>query len=223
MIVSAVLLTLAFALLTSVGVAAEDGQTVVDGRHDVALNENTDTTGMRRLVINQELSEAAYAVGETFLGENRYNLAVGVTQAIEGEVYVDPDDFLRLYISPVLVDISTLTSDSSRRDRAIQGRWLESAKYPHVVFRPMEMVVGEETLEDGRVPIQVIGDLTIRSTTRPVTFSGLIEPQGSGIRAELSSEIRMTEYGFEPPSIFGFLQAENEAELSIKLVAQPVD
>jgi hypothetical protein len=50
---------------------------------------STVPAGTERLTIVQPASTVTYRVGETFLTGNRFNMAVGTTHAVEGDVYVD--------------------------------------------------------------------------------------------------------------------------------------
>lgn len=49
------------------------------------------------------------------------------------------------------------------------------------------------------------GDLTILSTTRPVTFPIFITPSASGVRIEGEVPLDMTTYGVQPPVVMGGL------------------
>ena len=82
-------------------------------------------------------SRASYEVGETFLNQNnRFNLAIGVTSVVNGEIYADLANPPASTLGEISIDISQLTSDSSRRDNAIRGDWLESSRFPMAVFKP---------------------------------------------------------------------------------------
>ena len=80
-------------------------------------------------------SKVTYEVGETFFNQNnRFNLAVGVTQTLSGSIFADLNNPPASRIGLVEVDISQFKSDSTRRDNAIRGDWLESTRFPIATF-----------------------------------------------------------------------------------------
>jgi polyisoprenoid-binding protein YceI len=175
---------------------------------------------LERYVVVSSESEARYRVGETFLGENRFNVAVGRTRQVEGEVLVNRRNPAASRVS-VTVDISTLESDSPRRDNAIRQRWLESARYPKVRFVSTEIRGAPTSYREGQtVELQLVGDLTVREVTRKVTWQATVRIVGNELRAQAATTIRMTDFGFDPPSILGFVRAEDEARLELDLVAR---
>lgn len=177
----------------------------------------------QRFVIVPAESEALYRVNETFINEgNRLNTAVGRTSAVRGEIVVDRAVPRNSRLGPITVDISTFRSDSARRDRAIRERWLESARYPIAEFRAAAVEGLPAAVREGAaVRLRVRGDLTIREVTRPVTFDVTVTVENGTLRGEARTTIRMTDFGFQPPSILGILRAENEARLELRITARP--
>ena len=174
-----------------------------------------------RYVVVPEESPALYRVGEMVLRFNRPDVAVGVTQAISGEIFLDRQRPSNTRLGVFTVDISQLRSDEPRRDQAIRERWLESARYPHATFKPTSIEGLPERLREGaRVSVVLRGELTIRDVTRPVTFQGSFELAGDTLRGTAHTTIRMTNFGFEPPSILGVLRANDEVEVELAIVAR---
>lgn len=178
---------------------------------------------MRTYVIVPEESSVTYTVDEVFLSEGVVDAtAVGVTQVIEGEIMLDAEQPQNSTISPITVDISAFESDSSRRDDAIRNRWLESAQYPIATFVPTEINGLPETYTYGEsVPLQITGDLTVREVTTPVTFNTTVTATEDELRGEASTQVQMTDFGFDPPDIAGVLRAENDVALTMEFVARP--
>ncbi len=182
------------------------------------------TPNLERYVVVPSQSEARYRVGETFLGENRFNEAVGRTREVRGEIWVNRRTPAASRVGPIEVDISTLQSDSARRDNAIRQRWLQSARYPVARFVSTEIRGAPAAYREGEwVNLQVVGNLTIREVTRRVTWEARVRLVGPELRAQAATTIRMTDFGFEPPSILGFVRAEDEAKLELDLVARRED
>jgi polyisoprenoid-binding protein YceI len=179
--------------------------------------------GAQRFVIVPGESSVTYRVNETFIAEgNRLNTAVGVTTAVRGEIFVDRARPAASRIGTVTIDISQFRSDSARRDNAIRDRWLESSRFPLAEFVPTQVQGLPAAYEEGReVPVQITGNLTIRTVTRLVTFDAQVKLEGTTLVVTGRTTIRMTDFGFDPPSILGILRAENEARLEFRFVARP--
>lgn len=179
--------------------------------------------GTQRLVIAPGESSVTYRVAETFINEgNRLSVGVGITSVVHGEIFIDRTRPANSRIGTLTVDISQFKSDSDRRDNAIRTRWLESSRFPIAEFAPAAIQGLPETYQDGReVPVQITGNLKIRDVTRPTTFASTVRLDGNVLTVVGSTTIRMTDFGFNPPSILGILRAENEAKLEFRFVARP--
>jgi polyisoprenoid-binding protein YceI len=174
-----------------------------------------------RFAIDPAASQVAYHVGETFFENNRFTTAVGITHGVEGDIYIDRVHPAQSRVGPITVDISQFTSDSARRDRAIRRRWLESAKYPQAVFTPAAIEGLPQSYTEGRdIPVAIAGTLRVRDAVRPVTFKGTVRLQGDVLTGRATATILMTDFGFDPPSILGFLRAENQVMLEFQFTAR---
>lgn len=179
--------------------------------------------GSQRWVFDPSVTEVIYEVNETFLSQMVRATAVGVTTAVEGEVEMNLDDWSTLKVSPVRVDISQFTSDQPRRDQRIRREWLESERYPIAVFVPTAFEGLPEHYVDGEeIAVVVHGELTVRDVTRPVTWEGVIRLSDGMLQGNFQTDILMTDFGFDPPSILGVLRAENEVRLTFNFTAVPV-
>ena len=167
-------------------------------------------------------SEVSYEVGETILNQdNRFNVAIGITPEVNGEVFVDRNNPQNSAIGPISVDISQFTSDSARRDSTIRERFLESAIFPNAVFTPQEIQGLPETYPEGdQISFQVSGDLTVRNVTRPVTFDVLFSGEGDTMTGEATTVILLSDFEVGPISIAGILNTEDEVKLTFRFVAR---
>lgn len=175
---------------------------------------------LERYVVVPSESEARYRVAETFLRDMQYNVAVGRTRQVEGEILVNRRSPAASRVA-VTVDLSTLQSDSPRRDNAIRERWLESSKFPKARFVSTEIRKAPASYREGQAAeLEVVGDLTVRDVTRRVAWQVSVRLSGNELRAQATTTVRMTDFGFEPPHILGIVRAENEAKLELDLVAR---
>ena len=175
-----------------------------------------------RFVVVPAESRAGYRAGEVFFGpNNRFNIAVGTTNAVRGEMWIDRSDPRRTRVGTITVDISTLRSDQDLRDSGIRTRWLESSRFPMAEFTPTAIT----GLPDAYVPaqelfVQIAGDLRIRQVSRPVTFATTLKLDGAALTGVASTKILMTDFGFAPPSLLGILKADNQVTLEFHFTAR---
>lgn len=168
-------------------------------------------------------SQVSYEVGETFFNQNnRFNLAVGVTTQINGQINLDAANPANSSINSIEIDISQFKSDSSRRDSVIRDRFLESARYPIAVFVPTAIEGLPATYAPGELlTFRVTGDLTVRQTTRSVTFDVTARLDSNTLSGVATTTILMSNFGIGPIEIAGVLGTEDEVKLTFNFVARP--
>jgi polyisoprenoid-binding protein YceI len=167
-------------------------------------------------------SSATYEVGETFFNENRFNLAVGRTPQVSGEVSLDAANPQNSSIGPLEIDISQFQSDSSRRDNIIRDRFLESRRFPIATFTPNSISGLPGSYTAGQeLSFQVMGDLTVKETTKPVTFDVTAKLDGDTLTGTAVTTILLSEFGVGPIEIAGMLGTEDQAKLTLAFVARP--
>lgn len=178
---------------------------------------------LERFAIVPGESQVAYHVGEIFINQHHpFHVAVGITRTIHGDVWVDRAHPGRSHVGSINIDISQFKSDDAGRDAAIRALWLESSKYPIASFTPTAIQGLPEAYAEGReVPVQITGNLRIRRVTRPTTFTGQVKLRGGTLTGIMTTKVLMTDFGFNPPSILGFLKTGNEVNLEFRFTARP--
>lgn len=168
-------------------------------------------------------SQLQYEVGEVFINQdNRFNIAVGITTQVSGELTGDPQNPQDISFSTFTADISQFTSDSDRRDNALRNRFLESARYPEVTFSISQADGIPDTYQEGEeIALQIVGDLTVRDVTKPATFDAVVKLEGDTLSGEATTTILMSDFGFGPISIAGILNTEDEVKVTLNFVAKP--
>lgn len=239
-VLPAVLVTLALAVLAACGGQSPSAPAATTPPNTPAAEPTTPAAtsapaealaaGARTFRIVAEESEASYTVDEEFFSGAVSRLgkalgfftAVGRTSEIEGQFTVEVRDGSPERVSgEIAVDISTLTSDDSRRDRAIREKFLQSAQHPQATFVitgfegfPENYQVGEE------VSFELVGDMTIREVTQPLSFDVTATFDGDTLSGVATTEILMTDFGFDPPGFAGMMQTENEALVTVNFTAR---
>ena len=178
-------------------------------------------SGMRTFAIVPEQSSASYEVQEKFLNRAAPNKAIGTTKAVEGELQLSLDGQPTGQVSTITVDLRQLTSDSSRRDSRIRSEWLESDKYPFATFTSTEVQGAPASYTDGQeVSFKLVGNMTIREITKPVTFDVVGKLQGDTITGTATAQLLMKDFGFDPPNIAGILTVEDGVTVTVTFTAK---
>ncbi len=212
---------------TTPPVATKPVSTVLATKIPVATAPSTAVTpkssGAVTFNIIPEESKVTYEVGETFFNQNnRFNLAVGVTQTLSGSVFGDLSNPPVSSIGPIQVDISKFTSDSNRRDNAIRGDWLESTRFPIATFVSTSIEGLPSSYAEGQdYALKVTGDLTVREVTRSVTFDVITRLNGDTLSGTANTTILLSDFSIGPISIAGILKTEDEAKITLEFVARP--
>jgi polyisoprenoid-binding protein YceI len=176
-------------------------------------------------------TEAQYAVEEEFFGQAvPFVTAIGRTSALDGTITLafpaheaTASGDVRIVSSSFTADISTLTSDSPRRDRAIRERWLESGRYPLATFvasgmqnMPADVALGEDA------SFQLTGDMTIRDVMQPLTWDVTARLDGQTLTGQATTFLMMRDFGFAPPDIAGILRVTDGVTVTVQFTAQEV-
>lgn len=187
-------------------------------------------SGTRTFVIVPQESEAAYIVDEEFLAGAASRLGIqagkvkttGATSQVNGSLALDFGDSVPQLVSgDFTVDISTLSSDQNRRDNRIRQEWLQSARYPIATFTATSIQNAPASYNEGEeASFQLAGDLTIRETTVPVTFDVKATLQGDTIAGEATTQVKMTDFGFQPPAMGGLLTVGDDTVIQLKFTAK---
>ena len=177
-------------------------------------------SAVRTFVIVPEQSKASYIVAEEFFGGALDRLGIqpglvdtiGSTQEVNGEMLLNlSDPSSPLVSSQFEVNIRSLTSDQSRRDNIIRDRWLESNTYPSAQFTitSLENVPGSFN-EGEEVTFKANGDITVRDITQPASFDVTAKLEGDTITGVATTELKMTDFGFDPPNFANVFSVANE-------------
>jgi polyisoprenoid-binding protein YceI len=143
---------------------------------------------------------------------------------VAGQIVLDPNDADAAQVGTILINARTLATDSVQRDRAIQNWVLDTADHEYVSFTPTALVGLPDTLNEGQsVSFQIVGDLTIRDVTQPVTFEATVTPTASErLEGSAIASLRYAEWGIGIPRMPMVTSVSDELQLYVDLVASPV-
>jgi polyisoprenoid-binding protein YceI len=171
--------------------------------------------------IDPAQSEVHYEVGETFLDGNRFNLAIGRTKGVAGEIAIDTQTPANSQIGEIVIDVSQFTSDENRRDNFIRRTGLESSKYPQATFKTTSIAGLPAKVNDGEeVTFTITGDLTVKETTKPVTWQVKLKLTKDNVSGQATTQITLSDFGAGPLKL-PILSTEDSAKLVFDFVAVP--
>jgi len=142
--------------------------------------------------------------------------AVGRSGGVTGSLTIDGD---ALTAAEIVVDMNTIVSNDSRRERAIRNA-VDASGFPTATFTLTQPVDLPGGLADGdQVTVDAIGDLTVKGTTNQVTFtiSALVRDDGFGIVTG-SADLVWEDFGVTPPSAPIVVSIADEGVVEFQLV-----
>jgi polyisoprenoid-binding protein YceI len=191
---------------------------------------NNGADGLRTFVVDPSNSQVSYIVDEEFLAGALSKLGIeaglvdviGSTQAIEGQLELNPDDLsVPLGDSYFTVDTTTLKTDQDRRDNWIRSNGPDFNAYPTASFTAISVAGMPESYTPGEtIDFQLSGDLTIREVTQPVTFDVSAALDGDTLNGVATVRLLMSDFGIDPPNFANTLTVEDEFGLEITLTAR---
>ena len=169
--------------------------------------------------IDPTRSEARYEIGEKIFGADA-STAVGRTNGIAGDFAINGDTPSKSRVGEIVINLEQLTSDSSLRDARIRSDYLESHQFKLARFTTTELAGLPDSIAEGRdYDVDIIGDLTVKSTTRRVTWTATARRSGDELEVDATTTIKLSEFGMAPISIVGLVSTDDDVKLGLKVTA----
>lgn len=171
-----------------------------------------------------EESEAAYFAGEKLARLSLPSTAKGSTSDIEGTVSLTTDAaaLTTSITSSFTVDLTSLTSDESRRDSRVQDA-LETSQFPTATFTLATATGYDPATPDGEdQSILLTGTLGLHGMERDITWDVLVRRESNVISALATVTFDYADFGINPPNIAGFVTVDDEVTLQVQLIAELV-
>ena len=158
----------------------------------------TDTVadGVSGVWVATSESTLGYRVKEVLGGVDTEG--VGRTSAVDGSITIDGTVVVEGGFS---VEVGSIKSDSSRRDGQFTGRIMDAATFPtasFVITQPIDF--GTIPTDGQQITVEATGDLTLRGTTKTVTFPLTAEYSHGRVGVFGNIPIVFAEYGIPNPS-----------------------
>ena len=144
-------------------------------------------------------SQAGYRVKEVLFGQD--TTAVGRTDDVSGQIVISGTT---VKSAKLTVDLTTVTSNESRRDSQFNGRIMNTSTYPTATFSLTKAITLESLPANGVVTkVDATGDLTLRGTTKAVTAALSAQRDGDTIHVQGAIPVTFADFGIANPSMPG--------------------
>jgi polyisoprenoid-binding protein YceI len=159
-------------------------------------------------------SFAGFRVQEQLAGIGA-KTAVGRTPNVTGTMTIDGNTIPKTAID---VDMTTLTSDDSRRDGQMRTQGIETSKFPKASFtltQPIEL--GSLPADGQKITVNAVGDLNLHGVTKQVTFPLEAQRTGDVIVVVGQLEIPFSDYSISRPTSAAVLSVEDKGIMEVQL------
>ncbi|MEM6962966.1 MAG: YceI family protein [Myxococcota bacterium] len=155
--------------------------------------------------------------GVRFRSEAPLETIEGTSNAIDGEVIVDPNQ-LAAARGRLIVPVRSIRTGEPTRDEHLAGAdWLDSERYPNIEFRLTE-VLGASSLTQGTAAdVTLVGVLKIHGEEKPVRASGRVLWTGDSVRVRADFKVQLSDFNV---SILPPARAKVSNEITVSINAQ---
>ena len=200
---------------------------IIEGKNKIGSNEslNDDSKSKSFLIINflQE-STARYLITEQLANLDFPIDAIGETNQISGSIIFNKDGNIIEDESKITVNVNSLKSDSSRRDRYISRRSLESEKYPEATIFIKEIRNLPWPLpESGSAEINIIGDMNVHGVTDRIAWDTDVNFNKNKINGIAKTNFKFEKFNMDLPRGAIVLSVENNIRLELEFVAEKLN
>jgi polyisoprenoid-binding protein YceI len=181
------------------------------------------TTGLQPYTIVPAQTTVSYTVHENLIVRGLpNNIVVGKTHSVQGGFAMTTAPTPRLTGVHLVIDLTTLQTDSAQRDNFVRKRWLDSDHYPTATFDSTCITGLPATYSLGQpIMFQMIGNLTVHGVTNQETFAVHGMLTSNTVTGMASTEVYMTDFGLTVPNLANFVIAQNNVVLAIAFTASP--
>ena len=165
-------------------------------------------------------SEARYRVKEQLAGRNLPNDAVGVTTDVMGTIAFDVKGQIVAEQSRITVNVSTLKSNASPRDRYIRNSSLESNIFPVALFEARATEgLSWPIPTSGEYTFQLLGEMTMHGVAKPLTWDVIVRFSDSRVTGQAKTSFKFGYFDMTIPRAFIVVSVEDNVQLEIDFQA----
>ena len=144
-------------------------------------------------------NEARYLVRETLVGHDLPSDAVGKAHDITGMIVVKPNGTIVSDSSRITINVQTMKSDKSARDKTLKTQSIETDKYPTIDFVPTSITGLTAKPGTTDTTFMVTGNLTVHGGTHPLTWTVVAHSAGNDVLGTAKTKFTFDQMGLTPP------------------------
>lgn len=164
-------------------------------------------------------TEASYFADEQLASIGVPSTAKGTTEGVSGSFSIGADGLDPAVPATVIVDLTTLKSDESRRDNRVRDA-LQISQFPTATFTA-DRIEGWSGLADGQtVTATLVGTLELKGVSREISWELQAARQGDVISALATTNFLYADFGIPVLNIGGFVSVEDDVTLQVQLIAE---
>ncbi len=187
-----------------------------------SYQETSSDTSLVRWILTAEGSEARYRVREQLAGLDFPNDAVGVTQEITGILVLDGESGTISDESEFRVQLTSLTTDSDRRDGYVRRRTLEVEQFPEAVLVPRRFLGNPAPFpETGSASFQLEAELTLHGQTQTTLWDFTCEFGPDEITGLATTAFPFDTFGIPVPQVARVLSVDDHIRLELEFRVIP--
>jgi polyisoprenoid-binding protein YceI len=159
-------------------------------------------------------SFAGFRVQEQLVGIGA-KTAVGRTPKVTGSLTLEGTTVPKASFD---VDMTTLTTDDSRRDNAIRTQAIETARFPKATFvltQPIQL--GAIPADGEQIQVDATGELTLHGVTKTVTIPLEAQRKGAVIAVVGSLEVPFSDFSISQPRAAAVLSVDDKGTFEVQL------
>jgi hypothetical protein len=174
------------------------------------------------LVVASSGNEVRYRIREQLVRIDFPSDAIGKTGDVSGGIGVGTDGSIIPGESKFVVNVGTLKSDRDMRDGYVRRRTLEADKFPTVEFVPTALRGLSKSLpKSGSHTFDVVGNLTVKGVTRPVTWRVTGQVQSGQVTGNASTRFTFSDFGIQQPRVPSVLSVADTIRLEYDFTLVP--
>ena len=199
---------------------------VPDATTESSAGDDSASADNRRLfAIVPEESEVRFGLDEVLRGEP--TRVIGRTDQIAGQIRVDFDTPSLSEVGTIRINARTLMTDQEMRNRTIRSQILQSSQdeFEFSEFQPTSIEGMPDSVTMGEpFTFTMIGDLTVRDITQPVTFEVTVTPVSEDeITGLATTQVMRADFNLVIPSVPSVADVSEEVDLEIEFSARSAE
>ena len=167
-------------------------------------------------------SEARFLIDEVLRGAPV--TVIGATDQVAGQIALDPSAPQVVKVGTIQINARTLATDNDFRNRAIKNAILQTDSFEFITFTPTTISGMPESVTVGTpFSFQMSGDLTVKDTTKAVTFEVTVTPMSeTEISGTATTSVQYRELGLTIPDSPAVDTIADDVRLELTFIARSV-